>query len=233
MKSSVIAGFAALCLVAAAPRAGAQAVTVRGRVSVQHVNKHRQGQNANVVVWLSPLDVAPPREPMRRYQILQKNKEFSPHVLVIPVGSEVAFPNEDVYFHNVFSLYKGERFDLGLYEEGTSRAVRFEKPGVSFVFCNIHPNMSAYVIALETPYFAMSDVAGSFSILNVPAGKYQLEVWYERAASTDLAKLSQVVALVAPETFVGTLEIPESAELRQEHPDKHGLPYDPQHSSPY
>ncbi len=234
MRSGFIAGLISLVLLAAVPRARAQLGTVQGHVVVEHLNKHHQGNNANVVVWLSPLDAPAPRsQDVHHYQILQKNKEFSPHLLVIPLGSEVAFPNQDVYFHNVFSLYQGERFDLGLYEDGVSRAVRFEKPGVSFVFCNIHPNMSAYVVTLETPNFAMSDHVGTFTIANVPPGRYQLTVWYERATSKELDALSRELVVAPSGNSLGTLRIHESAELPQEHLDKYGRPYEPQHTSPY
>ena len=104
--------------------------------------------------------------------------------------SAVEFPNLDPWFHNVFSLYKGERFDLGLYEAGSSRTVHFERAGVSFIFCNIHPEMSAYVLALGTPYFAVSDHRGNIRIADVPPGRYRIEVWFERAESPDTAKLS-------------------------------------------
>ena len=79
---------------------------------------------------------------------------FTPHLLVVPVGATVAFPNADPFFHNVFSLFDGKRFDLGLYEAGSSRNVHFERKGISYIFCNIHPQMAAIVIALTTPLWA-------------------------------------------------------------------------------
>ena len=109
---------------------------------------------------------------------MQKNKSFHPSLLVIPVGGKVEFPNHDPFFHNVFSLFEGKRFDLGLYESGTTRFVQFDKPGVSFIFCNIHAEMSAVVIALATPYYAISDSRGDLSIPNVPPGRYELQVFH-------------------------------------------------------
>ena len=100
---------------------------------------------------------------------MQRNKSFDPHVLVVPVGSVVAFPNHDPFFHNVFSLFEGKRFDLGLYEAGSTRDVHFDKPGISYIFCNIHPEMSAVVLALDTPYYGVSDPHGQVVIANVPA----------------------------------------------------------------
>src|SRR5271156_4334056 len=92
------------------------------------------------VVWLEPLEgtPAPPFVPRDHYTLLQKNRTFIPHLQVIPVGSIVQFPNADPFYHNVFSLFEGKRFDLGLYEAGTTRNVVFDKPGISYIFCNIH-----------------------------------------------------------------------------------------------
>ena len=99
----------------------------------------------SAVFWLKPLQETPPAPflPEHHYTLLQKNRMFKPHVLIIPVGSVVQFPNADPFFHNVFSLFEGKRFDLGLYESGTTRFVSFDKPGISFVFCNIHAEMTA------------------------------------------------------------------------------------------
>src|SRR5207244_5963197 len=97
----------------------------------------------------------PPAQPplaQPRAQLLQKKKSFSPHMVVIQVGSAVEFPNQDPFFHNVFSLFEGRRFDLGLYEAGATRSVVFNRPGISYIFCNIHPEMSAVVVTLKTPY---------------------------------------------------------------------------------
>lgn len=101
-------------------------------------------------------------------RLVQRNKSFEPHVLVVPVGSVVEFPNQDPFFHNVFSLFEGKRFDLGLYEAGTTRNVVFDKPGISYIFCNIHSEMSAVVIAVGSPYYGISDQRGRVSIPNVP-----------------------------------------------------------------
>ena len=94
------------------------------------------------------------------YRLLQKDKTFTPHLLVIPTGSSVDFPNLDPFYHNVFSLFNGKRFDLGLYESGSSRTVHFDHDGVSYIFCNIHPEMSAVIVTLSTPYFGVSAANG-------------------------------------------------------------------------
>ncbi len=230
-----IIGWAVLLSLAFAdPLLEAQDVSVQGRVIVKHAGKPRADENENVVLWLNPLDrPAPQPVSSRQYRLLQKGKQFSPHVLAVPVGAEVDFPNHDILFHNVFSLYKGKRFDLGLYEAGSSRRVRFDKPGVSFLFCNIHPDMIAYILALETPYFAISDRRGTVSIPGVPPGRYRLEVWYENAESNDLAALSREVTVAPPQSSLGTIEVQESMQHQPQHPDKHGRAYDAERPKPY
>jgi plastocyanin len=211
---------------AASPQA--EFSTVEAQVVVSYVQgKSSHSGNEDVVVWLTPLDreiqLSPARA--RHYQMVQKDKQFHPHVLAIAVGAPVEFPNLDPWFHNVFSLYKGEKFDLGLYEAGSSRTVHFDRPGVSFLFCNIHPEMSAYVLALETPYFAVSNHQGQIRISNVPHGRYRIEVWFERAESSEMAKLSREVTVSFPSTSLGKIEVHESPLAIPPHSDKHGQPY--------
>src|SRR5215469_8130078 len=114
------------------------------------------------VVWLQPRapSLVPTAAP-GHFTLLQKDRAFVPHLLVIPAGSVVSFPNADPFFHNVFSLFNGKRFDLGLYEAGATREVVFSRVGVSYIFCNIHPEMSAVVVALSTPFYGISDKKGS------------------------------------------------------------------------
>ena len=113
------------------------------------------------VVWLDPVPTNPGIEMSPgKFVLMQKNKMFVPHLLIVPVGSSVAFPNEDPFFHNVFSLFDGKRFDLGLYEAGSSRSVVFSRKGVSYIFCDIHSEMSAVVISLTTPFYSVSDKDG-------------------------------------------------------------------------
>ena len=138
---------------------------------------------------------AAPSQPTQKPRLVQRNKSFEPHVLVVPVGSVVAFPNHDPFFHNVFSLFEGKRFDLGLYEAGSTRDVHFDKPGISYIFCNIHPEMSAVVVALDTPYYGISDSRGQVVIANVPSGKYTLRVWYESALPETLKAMTREVTV--------------------------------------
>src|SRR5437879_9863562 len=136
--------------------------TVRGRVEVigaEGKGKTRHGAIPGTVVWLTPMTGAGGEattampSPPANLRLVQKNKSFEPHILVVPVGSMVEFPNHDPFFHNVFSLFEGKRFDLGLYEAGSSRNVSFDRPGISYIFCNIHAKMSTIVIALENTYY--------------------------------------------------------------------------------
>jgi plastocyanin len=130
----------------------------------------------NAIVWLDAA-AAPPMVQTSTVVLDQRNLDFSPSVLAVRVGTVVQFPNHDRVFHNVFSFHDGKRFDLGLYPVGTKRDVIFDHPGLSRVFCNIHPNMTAYVMAVETPYFSVSDANGRFTIAGVPPGTYTYHAW--------------------------------------------------------
>src|ERR1700757_3719041 len=171
---------AGLCLATAQ----AQESTVTGRVEFTVPSKKTRERQPmpTAVVWLTPLTdstdstrATPSAD--SRFRLVQKKKSFEPHLLVVPVGTAVEFPNHDPFFHNVFSLFEGRRFDLGLYEAGSTRTVHFDRPGISYIFCNIHPEMSAVVIALSTRLYALSDSGGRISIAGVPAGCYVLHVW--------------------------------------------------------
>jgi plastocyanin len=130
----------------------------------------------NTVVWLEAPHAAV--SPSAAKIVLdQRNLNFYPHVLAVRVGTTVDFPNNDRVFHNVFSFRDGKRFDLGMYPIGTLRRVTFDKPGLSRLFCNIHPNMAAYVMAVDTPYFSVADGQGAFTILAVPPATYTYHTW--------------------------------------------------------
>ncbi|HEV3040527.1 MAG TPA: hypothetical protein VHA33_22380 [Candidatus Angelobacter sp.] len=210
----------------AAP-AGAQTVTVTGSVEVtKSASQKTAPGSADVAVWLAPVGEAPVSHPKRKFTLVQKNKTFEPHMLVVPAGSEVDFPNKDPFFHNVFSLFDGKRFDLGLYEAGTSKSLRFDRPGISFLFCNIHPEMSAVVIALETPYYGVSNRAGRVSISDVPPGKYVLHVWREGSSPEALKALSRQVVVSSDSSSLGKLAVPDNATLPIAHKNKYGRDYE-------
>ncbi len=193
---------------------------------------------SEVVVWLMPLDrpaasSAPAAQTDKRPQLVQKNKSFHPHLLVTRVGSVVDFPNRDPFFHNVFSLFDGKRFDLGLYEAGATNSVRFDRPGVSFLFCNIHPEMSAVVVAVDTPYYGVSDKSGNVSIANVPDGRYELHVWYERSLPEDLKDLSKTVHVGPAARDLGTIAVAENPSFSTAHKNKYGQDYTPPPAQTY
>jgi hypothetical protein len=205
----------------------AQEVTISGHVALTsdgHPNP--TAPSGNVVVWLSPdqSPVLPAKLPHAR--LTQKNKNFEPHVLVIPVGTVVEFPNRDPFFHNVFSLFEGKRFDLGLYEAGTTREVTFGKPGISFIFCNIHAEMSAVIIALDTPYFGISNQHGDVVIPNVPVGHYTLRVWYEQALPDTLNAMTREITVSESTSTLGILRIATGGGPHT-HKNKYGRDYDP------
>jgi plastocyanin len=211
----------------------AQGATVTARVAWDEGggNGTRAHETGNVVLWLTPIDsptmpMLPPAQTSPRTRLVQKNKSFEPHVLVVPVGSLVEFPNRDPFFHNVFSLFEGKRFDLGLYEAGTTRDVHFDKPGVSYIFCNIHPEMSAVVIAVETTYYATSDPRGEITIRDVPAGRYTLRVWYEAALAETLNSMTREVTVSEDNVALGVLRL-VSVKVAQSHKNKYGREYDP------
>jgi plastocyanin len=191
-------------------------------------NGHRLKDASKTVVWLTPLGatVDPPKQsPSKIPQMVQKNKSFQPSLLVIPVGGKVEFPNRDPFFHNVFSLFDGKRFDLGLYESGSTRVVPFDKPGISFIFCNIHAEMSAVVIALATPYYAISDARGDISIPDVPPGRYQIQVFHSAVAPEELRALSHEITVSPGDTSLGGIALPES-DTTVAHKNKYGRDYD-------
>ncbi len=184
---------------------------------------------SKVAVWLTPIDDSKSHVPaaVPSPKLVQRNKTFDPHMLIVPVGTQVLFPNKDPFFHNIFSLYDGKRFDLGLYEAGTTRSVLFDRPGVSFLFCNIHAEMSAIVIAVSTPHFAISDRTGHVTIPNVPNGRYELNVWYERSLPEELKGLSRIVTVSAADRNLGVIGVSENPNFTITHKNKYGMDYVP------
>lgn len=218
--------------------ASAQEVTLTGRVELQNSgSRGKVPEAANVVVWLTPMGgQAPAGAGGERFpphpKLTQKNKSFEPHVLIVPVGASVEFPNRDPFFHNVFSLFEGKRFDLGLYEAGTSRDVHFDKPGISYIFCNIHPQMSAVVIALDTPYYSVSNQRGELTLANVPPGRYVLRVWSEASLPGTLKGLTREITVGDGAASLGVLRITTTSSPTA-HKNKYDRDYDrPSPASP-
>lgn len=192
---------------------------------------HRQIVDGNLrtVVWLEPEDekngshfkVAP-----GSFTMVQQNKEFLPHFLVIPAGSVVSFPNRDPFFHNVFSFFNGKRFDLGLYQSGQTRTVTFNRIGVSYIFCNIHPEMAAVIITLDTPYYAIPNAHGDLAFQGVREGNYRLHVWSENTSPDKLKAIEQNVTITAGHTRLDDIAIPIIKNTLENHTNKFGQPYD-------
>jgi plastocyanin len=188
----------------APPAAEAQNATgsIRGRVDIRRILTAPQARPnvsalssptkldahdlQRAVVFLDGQDV-PERSPLRtapraaqgRARMDQRNETFSPHVLAVSAGTYVDFPNNDQTFHNVFSLSKIGRFDLGRYGRNESKAVRFDKPGIVRVFCDIHSHMSAFVLVFNHPYHTTTNEDGRYRLDNVPPGTYTVTVWHE------------------------------------------------------
>jgi plastocyanin len=236
----IIVGHALLALMLARAPAQAQGVEVTAQVQIQDKTsaaRHKPALSpADTVVWLSPLQAdARPASTGHPgpFRLIQKNKQFTPHLLVVPTGSSVDFPNLDPFFHNVFSLFNGKRFDLGLYESGSTRAVRFDREGVSYIFCNIHPEMGAIVLALSTPYYGISTATGTVSLHNVPPGNYRLHVWSEAAQSTNPNSTDRTVQVGAAPVQLGDIILQGVADPMANHKNKFGDDYRPGHTSPY
>ena len=159
-------------VVAVLPALAAAPTAVRGTVTVKGAKT-----NADAVVTLEApgLKLDPSAEPFR---IDQKGFRFIPHVTVIQTGSTVRFLNNDNEPHNVYS--PEGRYNLGTWPTGDTKDYTFKKPGIYTQLCNVHPDMLAYVVVVDTPYFAVTDAAGAFLIRNVPPGKYRLVAWHEK-----------------------------------------------------
>ena len=166
--------------------AGLEPGRIVGRVTVKDAQKHP------VVVFVPGLSGRAPRPHAERPAMSQKGRVFIPHVLPVAVGTVVEFRNSDPFKHNIFSP-DGERYNLGTWEQGQSRTYTFKRPGVYRQLCNIHPEMLAYIVVLETPYFGLTDKEGDFEIASVPSGKYLLRIWGEKLTKEQLARTFNVV----------------------------------------
>jgi plastocyanin len=202
--------------------------TVHGSVELRDSKESsvRKGKDfSGVVVWLDPANGAAPGVIPTRERMLQKDKTFTPHILPVRVGSTVDFPNFDPIFHSAFSNYNGQVFDVGLYPPGTSRTVKFTKPGIVRVFCNIHAAMSAVIVVLNTPNFDTTKKDGSFEIQNVPPGDYWLRVFHERATQGVLNEAARRVSITDAPATLNLVSISESGFLAIPHTNKYGRDY--------
>jgi plastocyanin len=212
--------------------AGSPAAELRLRIVSSEPGKSRA---VPAVIWLEALSGTPALAfmPQGHYTLLQKNRMFVPRLQVIPVGAVVQFPNADPFFHNVFSLFEGKRFDLGLYEAGSTKSVIFSREGVSYIFCNIHPEMSAVVLALSTPLYAVADANNSFIIRNVPSGDYRLHIWIEGIPQSNLEQKVARLHVISGTVDLGKIVAPISRTESMSHTNKFGNPYTPDPQSVY
>jgi plastocyanin len=208
----------------------ARAASVSGRVELVNsldasVRKHKD--YAGVVIWLEPADGAGVAARPRRVEVLQRDKRFIPHITAVPVGSTVDFPNADPVFHNAFSNFSGQPFDVGLYPPGTSRSVTFKQPGIVRVFCNIHSTMSALIAVLPSPWYAVTDGAGRFTIPSVPAGDYHLRIVHERALPENLKFLERRITVPEAGLALPLISVSETGFIPAPHLNKYGREYPP------
>jgi plastocyanin len=214
----------ALCDLTAAP-----AATITGQVELTNsrdpaVHKHKD--YSGVVLWLEPIERVPAAAP-KNVKMLQRDKHFIPHVVAIPVGGTVDFPNLDVIYHNAFSNFSGQPFDVGLYPPNSSQSVTFKHAGIVRVFCNIHSTMSAIIAVVPTSYYVVTPESGKFVIAGVPPGDYQFHIFHERALPANLKFLERRITIPEAGLALPLISVSETGYVQAPHLDKHGKPYAP------
>jgi plastocyanin len=204
------------------------ASSITGRVQLRdsrEASVRKRLDYSGVVISLAPVIRTANHLTDAHVTMRQKDKTFSPHILAIAAGTYVDFPNDDPIFHNAFSSYNGQIFDLGLYAPGSTKSVRFSREGIVRVFCNIHSAMSAVIVVLPTPYFATTTRDGAFQIPNVPPGDYQLTVFHERATEATLNALSRRITVEQGSLALSQIVISEAGFLQMPHNNKYGRDY--------
>jgi plastocyanin len=222
-----------LCLVSAllagvpsiAADLSGQVELTNSREAIVRRNKDYSG----VVLWLVPVDSASVSlGPAKHAEMLQKDKTFTPHVVAVPVGGSVSFPNVDPFYHNAFSSFAGQPFDVGLYPPGTTKTILFKHAGIVRVFCQIHPTMSAIIAVVPTPWYAVTPASGKFNIGGIPPGDYHLMLFHERALPDNLQFLEHIITVPAGGLTLPLISISETGYIPAPHLDKHGKPYPPE-----
>ena len=218
----------ALLLAAPLPLHAAQ---LKGQVELTNSKDpavRRNRDYAGVALWLEPVGRSAPAPAPKHVEMKQQDKTFKPHVVAVPVGGTVDFPNLDPFFHNAFSNFAGQPFDLPLYPPGTTRSVTFRRPGIVRVFCQIHSLMSAIIAVVDTPWYVVTPETGQFRIEEIPPGEYQLHIFHERALPENLHFLERVIAIPDGGLTLPLISISETGYIPAPHLDKHGKPYPPQ-----
>lgn len=196
--------------------AAARAATIQGKVTVLE-KRGKPGDPGSAVVWLED---AGSSAGAGRFDVETRDKTFAPEVLAVPVGSTVRFPNRDDIRHNVFSVSRGNAFDLGLYGKGETKEITLREPGIVRVYCNVHPQMAMVVVVCPTSRFARVRKDGTFEIANAPAGKYRIRVWDPKGGEAEQPVVVEGET-VPPVSF--TLDA--SKFKTQPHTNKEGNPY--------
>ena len=217
MRPSHLAARAALIapMLVLPPALGAGTIT--GKVELVDKGGRKATDLSDVVVYVEGARVKP--RPATATMVM-KGKAFNPHVVVVPVGGTVQFPNEDPIFHNAFSVSGENRFDMELYKRPKVGSFTFQHPGVVKVYCNIHPQMSAVVVVRDNPLFAKAAADGSFTIENVPAGKHVVKAWHERGGEAAAA-----VSVTEAGTTQARFTLDGSAYKSVPHKNKFGKDY--------
>jgi plastocyanin len=200
----------------AAPRANEKTGTVKGAVNVL-VKGAAKKDRSGVVVYLEGVPEAPSKS--MNATIRQREKQFDPPLTIVVRGTTVDFPNEDKIFHNVFSVSRPARFDLGLYKSGAMKSVEMKRTGTVDVYCNIHPDMIAKVKVVDNGFYTITDKTGAFALDDVPPGEYPIVAWLP---SGDEAKGRVTVKAGAVADV--KLDVTEVAKA-QAHTRKDGTPY--------
>ena len=216
--SAVRRSLAAVGVAVAVLAAGGSPPAVSGRVIMLDKENQPSDDVGQAILWLTGATASP--RPAIQTDVGTSQKEFSPHVLVVPVGSTVTFSNYDAFNHNVFSLSEENPFDLGLYGRGEVRSVRFDKPGLVRVYCNVHAQMSALIAVRDSPWYTQPSSDGSFTLNGVPPGEYTLHAWHERAA-----EVAQPLTVPASGLDQVALELDARGFQFTPHLNKHGQPY--------
>src|SRR5213593_1055250 len=207
-----------LLLLSAVQGPATRGAHVTGRIVILEKDNKPSPDLGDAVLYLEG-SAAAPVKPVT-VEIAITDKTYAPHVVVVPVGSTVRFPNHDPFNHNVFSVSEPNSFDLGLYGRGETKSHTFDHPGLARVYCNVHPRMVAYVLVMENRYYAQPGNDGSFTIDNVPAGRYRLHVWHERIPSE---VVKDVTAAVTPQDL--QIALNARGYTWQPHRNKYGRNY--------
>lgn len=203
----------------------ASSATLSGTLVLEERGKPTADPTGAIVYFTPEAGTAPPA-PIAA-EIVMRDRRFAPRAIAVPVGSTVRFGNADPIRHNVFSVSPGNRFDLGLYGKGPGLAQRFDRPGLTRIFCNVHRTMSAFVLVLDTPFHTTPDATGRFTLEGLPEGPGTLHAWHPRSDAW-----SRAVRVPSADTIRVTLEA--TLPVVPPHLDKHGRPYrEPADDEPY